>query len=125
VSGGLTAKVGSASMSSSGVIGPTAGRETIKIPGNGQATIIVIGRLGYVRGSAAVVKGFLELPASANMPAGTTDTLYVAATGKPLPVECVEAISTGDVVVTFTGWGQATTVKKPVHTVPAPRSGSA
>ena len=67
-----------------------------------------------------------KAPASANMPAGTTDTLYVAATGKPLPVETVEAISTGDVIVTFTGWGQPVTVTKPVHTVPAPRgSGSA
>jgi hypothetical protein len=186
VSAGLTVKVGSTSMSSSGVIGPAVGRETIKIAGTGQATIIAIGRTGYVRGSAAVLKGFLELPAadarlarkwvvfrprdpgyqqvvpgmtldsflsqvipdgsltktkrttidgqavigvrakapaSADMPAGTTDTLYVAATGKPLPVECVEAISTGDLIVTFTGWGQATTVKKPVHTVPA-RGGS-
>ncbi|HUA31561.1 MAG TPA: hypothetical protein VMC03_21960 [Streptosporangiaceae bacterium] len=183
VSAGLTAKAGSTSMSSAGVIGPSAGRETIKIAGNGQATIIVIGRLGYVHGSAAVLKGFLQLsaadarlarkwvvfrprdpgyqkvvpgmtldsflsevipngpltktkpttidgqavigvrakaPASADMPPGTTDTVYVAATGKPLPVECVEAISTGDVIVTFTGWGQQMAVKKPVHTVPAP-----
>jgi hypothetical protein len=182
VSGGLTAKAGSASMSSSGVIGPSVGRETIKIAGSGQATIIVIGRLGYVHGSPAVLKNFLEIPAadarlarkwvvfrprdkgyqkvvpgmtldsflseviptgsltktkrttidgqavigvrakapaSANMPPGTTDTLYVAATGKPLPVETVEAIGTGDVIVTFTGWGQPGTVKKPVRTVAA------
>jgi hypothetical protein len=189
VSAGLSAKIGSVSMSSSGVMGPSGGRETIKIAGNGQATILVIGRLGFVHGSAAVLKSFLELPAadaqlarkwvefrprdpgyqqvvpgmtfdsflgqaipsgsltktkrttidgqpvigvrgkapaSAGLPAGTTDTLYVATKGKPLPVECAEVISSGDVVVTFTGWGQATTLKKPVHTVPAPGgSGSA
>jgi len=183
VSAGLSAKAGSASITSSGVIGPHAGRETIKIAGTGQATVIVIGRVGYVRGSAAVLSGFLQLPAAdarlarrwivfrpgdpgyqqvvpgatltsflsqvmpagpltktrrttmdgqavigvrgkaaggADMPAGTTDTLYVAATGKPLPVASVEGASTGQISVFFSQWGQAATVTKPRHTVPAP-----
>jgi hypothetical protein len=183
VSAGLSAKAGSASIISSGVIGPTAGRETVRVTGDGQATIIVIGRVGYVRGSAAVLSGFLELPAadarlarkwvvfrpgdsgyqqvvpgmtlssflsqvmpsgsltktarttidgqkviglrakapaSANMPAGSTDTVYVAATGKPLPVACVEAASAVQITVTFSQWGRAATVTKPRHFIPAP-----
>jgi hypothetical protein len=191
VSPGLTAKAGSDTITSSGVIGPSVGRETIKLTGGGRATVMVIAGVGYARGSAAVLHGFLNLPArdtrprlahkwivfhqgdpgyqqvvpgltlssflaqvvpngsltktgrttiagqavigvradapaSANMPAGTTDTLYVAATGKPLPVECVEAIETDKIILTFTRWGQPEKVTRPLHTVPAPGgSGSA
>jgi hypothetical protein len=183
VSAGLSAKAGSASITSSGVIGPTVGRETVRVTGAGQATVIVIGRVGYVRGSAAVLSGFLDLPAadtrlartwlvfrpgdpgyqqvvpgmtlssflsqvmpsgsltktarttidgqkviglrakapaSANMPAGSTDTVYVAAAGQPLPVACVEAASAAQITVTFSQWGQAATVTKPRHFIPAP-----
>jgi hypothetical protein len=66
------------------------------------------------------------VPASDETRAGATDTVYVAATGRPLPVACVEALSTGQVSVVFSQWGQAVTLQKPRHTVPAPGgSGSA
>ena len=182
--GSLTATAGSASVTSSGVAGPDVGREDIKVNGAGQATVIVIGAIGYVRGSsAAVLQGFLQLPAadsqlahkwimlrpgdpgyqqvvpgttlgsflteimptgsltktgrttmdgqpvigvrgkapaSDDMPAGATDTVYIAATGRPLPVACMERVSTGQVSVVFSQWGQAVRVTKPRHTVPAP-----
>jgi hypothetical protein len=177
-----TARAGSLSITSSGVAGPSAGQEVVSVNGAGQATLTVIAGVGYVRGSAAVLRNFLNLPAadsrlahkwivfrpgapgyqqvvpgvtldsfltelmptgpltktgritmdgqpvigvrgkapaSAEMPAGATDTLYVAATGRPLPVACVEAVSTGQVSVVFSEWGQAVTLTKPRHTVPA------
>jgi hypothetical protein len=186
----LTAKAGSASITTSGVAGPSVGRETLSVAGAGHATELLIAGVGYVRGSsAAVLKSFLQLPAadaplahrwiafrpgdpgyqqvvpgmtlssflteimpvgsltktgrtamdgqavigvrgkapaSDEMPAGATDTVYIAATGRPLPVACIEAVSTGQVSVVFSQWGQAVTLTKPRHTVPAPGgSGSA
>jgi hypothetical protein len=178
----LSAKAGSASITSSGVAGPGVGRQTLSVAGVGQATAIVIGQVGYVRGSAAVLHSVLDLPAadsrlapkwivlrpadpgyqqvvpgttlssflsevmpsgkltktarstmdgqavigvrgkapgSGEMPAGATDTLYVAATGRPLPVVCVEAASSVQLKVVFGEWGQAVSVTKPRHTVPA------
>jgi hypothetical protein len=61
-----------------------------------------------------------KAPASTEMPAGATDTVYIAATGKPLPVACVESVSTAQIDVVFSQWGQAVTLTKPRHTVPAP-----
>jgi hypothetical protein len=67
-----------------------------------------------------------KAPASDDMPAGATETIYIAATGKPLPVACVERVSTAQVSAVFSRWGQAVTLQKPRHTVPAPGgSGSA
>jgi hypothetical protein len=59
-------------------------------------------------------------PASDEMPAGATDTVYIAATGQPLPVACLERVSTAQVSVVFSQWGQAVTLQQPLHTVPAP-----
>jgi hypothetical protein len=60
------------------------------------------------------------------VPAGATDTVYIAATGQPLPVACVESVSTAQISVVFSQWGQAVTLQKPHHTVPDPGgSGSA
>jgi hypothetical protein len=180
---GLSGGPGTATISGSGVIGPSAGRETIQIGGAGQAAIIVIGPLGYVRGSAVFLHGVLDLPApdarltgtwivfqpgepgyqqvvtgmtltsflsqvmpngsltktgrttmdgqavvgvrakapaSAEMPAGATDTVYIAATGKPLPVVDVQYASNAQITVFFSQWGRAATVTKPRHFVPAP-----
>jgi len=179
----LTAKAGSASITSSGVAGPNAASETLEVAGAGQVTELLIAGVGYVRGSSAAVLGFLQLPAadsrlthrwiafrpgdpgyqqvvsggtlgsflteimpagsltktgrttmdgqavigvrgkapaSDEMPAGATDTVYIAATGRPLLVACVEAVSTAQVSVVFSQWGQAVTLQKPRHTVPAP-----
>jgi hypothetical protein len=186
----LTAKVGSASFTSSDVAGPSVASETIQVAGAGHASELIIAGVAYVRGSsAAVLKGFLQLPAadsrlahkwivfrpgdpgyqqvvsgmtlgsllteimpagsltktgrttmdgqavigvrgkapaSDEAPAGATDTVYIAATGKPLPVACVEHVSTAQISAVFSQWGQAVTFQKPRHTVPAPGgSGSA
>jgi len=61
-----------------------------------------------------------KAPASTQMPAGATDTVYIAATGRPLPVACVESVSTAQISVVFSQWGQAVTLQKPRHTVPDP-----
>jgi hypothetical protein len=184
----LTAKAGPVSMTGSGVIGASGASETLQVAGAGHATELMLGGVGYVRGSsAAVLNGFLQLPAadsrlahrwivfrpgdpgyqqvvsgstlgsflteimptglltktgrttmdgqavfgvrgkapaSDEMPAGATDTVYIAATGKPLPVACVERVSTAQVSEVFSQWGQAVTFQKPPHTVPAWRGSS-
>jgi hypothetical protein len=184
----LTAKVGSASFTSSDVAGPSVASETIQVAGAGHATELIIAGVAYVRGSsAAVLKGFLQLPAadsrlahkwivfrpgdpgyqqvvsgmtlgsflteimptgsltktgrttmdgqavigvrgkapaSDEAPAGATDTVYIAATGKPLPVACVERVSAAQISAVFSQWGQAVTFQKPRHTVPAPGGSS-
>jgi hypothetical protein len=61
-----------------------------------------------------------KAPASTQMPAGATDTVYIAATGKPLLVASVESVSTAQIDVVFSQWGQAVTLQKPRHTVPDP-----
>jgi hypothetical protein len=48
----------------SGAAGPTAGREVEKITGHGQATILVVARVGYLRGSAGALTVLFNLPAA-------------------------------------------------------------
>jgi hypothetical protein len=184
----LTAKVGSASFTSSDVAGPSVASETLQVAGAGHATELIIAGVAYVRGSsAAVLNGFLQLPAadsrlahkwivfrpgdpgyqqiasgmtlgslltqimpagsltktgrttmdgqavigvrgkapaSDQTPPGATDTVYIAATGNPLPVACVERVSAAQISAVFSQWGETVTFHKPRHTVPAPGGSS-
>jgi hypothetical protein len=49
---------------------------------------------------------------------GTTDTLYVAASGTPLPVELVQANSSSANTFTYSHWGSAPRVSAPRGAVP-------
>jgi hypothetical protein len=180
-----TFKLGPQSITTSGEAGPSVGREVIAITGGGQATIMLVRKVGYVRGNAAALTAVLGLPAAdarghrwiafrpgdpgyqqvargltmssflseimptgsltktgpktldgqsvielrgkapaaAGMPAGATDTLFVAATGRPLPVGCVVGKGKADINALFSEWGQAVRVTKPRHSV-ASSSGS-
>src|SRR5215472_2774366 len=64
-----------------------------------------------VRGRAA---------ASVGLPAGATDTVYIAATGRPLLVSCQQGKGSTQVSVAFGGWGRAVHVAAPKHAVPFP-----
>jgi hypothetical protein len=64
-----------------------------------------------VRGTASSDSG---------LPADSTVTLYVAATGRPLPVSCIEGAGADKNDVTFGHWGEPVSVSPPSATVPAP-----
>jgi hypothetical protein len=63
--------------------------------------------------------------ASVGLPAGATDTVYIAATGRPLLVSCQEAAGNTRLSVVFSRWGRAVHVAAPRHAAPFPaRPGS-
>jgi hypothetical protein len=59
-------------------------------------------------------------PASAQMPKGSTITLYVAATGRPLPVTCLEGTGRNQTDITLSHWGEQVSVSAPQTSVPVP-----
>lgn len=59
-------------------------------------------------------------PASAQMPKGSKITLYVAATGRPLPVSCLEGTGGNLTNITLSRWGEPVSVAAPPHAVPVP-----
>jgi hypothetical protein len=61
-------------------------------------------------------------PASSQMPKGSTITLYVAATGRPLPVGCLEGSGSDQTDITLTRWGEHVSVSAPTKAVPVPVS---
>jgi hypothetical protein len=64
-----------------------------------------------------------EARAGAGMPAGTVVTIYIAASGRPLPVSCQEDLGSARVTVLFSRWGETVHVAAPRRAVPFP-SGS-
>jgi hypothetical protein len=62
-------------------------------------------------------------PSDSGLPAGSAVTLYVAATGRPLPVSCVEGSGDDKNDVTFSHWGEPVNVSAPSASVPAPSPG--
>ena len=75
-------------------------------------------------GSQSVVAVSGLAPAGSGMAAGSTDTLWVAATGKPLPVAAEEVSKSGgdsELVFTRSSWGKKVTgVTAPAGAVPYP-----
>jgi hypothetical protein len=65
-----------------------------------------------------------KVPAIVGMPAGATDTLYIAATGRPLPVRCQEGLGSLRVSVVFSRWGETMHVAAPRHAIPFPSGSS-
>jgi hypothetical protein len=63
-------------------------------------------------------------PASANMPAGSKITLYVAASGRPLPVGVLEGSGSDQTDITLSRWGERVSVAAPSHAVPLPSAPS-
>lgn len=59
-------------------------------------------------------------PASAQLPKGSKITLYVAATGRPLPVSCLEGTGKSLTSITLTHWGEPVSVAAPSHAIPVP-----
>jgi hypothetical protein len=51
---------------------------------------------------------------------GTTETLYVAATGRPLPVSCQESYRSSQVSTAFSRWGETVRVTAPPGVTPIP-----
>lgn len=49
---------------------------------------------------------------------GTTETLYVAATGRPLPVSCQEIYRSSQVTTAFSRWGETVQVTAPPGATP-------
>jgi hypothetical protein len=59
------------------------------------------------------------LPPVLNAPAGLQATLFVAATGKPLPVQMQGGIGSNAAQIEFSKWGERVAVSAPATTVPA------
>jgi len=66
-----------------------------------------------VRGTAA---------ASTSVPRGTPVTLYVAATGRPLPVSCQQGPASNRTSIVFSRWGEPVHVAAPRNAIPLPSS---
>lgn len=72
-----------------------------------------------VAGGKAVIGVHGTVPASDQDPPGTTATLFVAASGRPLPVsEQINIPGTGQTTYTFTQWGEPLHVTAPPNPVP-------
>jgi len=61
-----------------------------------------------------------QVAASAGLPPGSADILYVAATGRPLPVSVQEGTGSNEVTVVFSHWGENVRVSAPRHVTPLP-----
>jgi hypothetical protein len=59
-------------------------------------------------------------PASDGMPAGSKVTVYVAATGRPLPVSCLEGSGSDQTDITLSRWGEPVSVAVPQQAIPLP-----
>lgn len=51
---------------------------------------------------------------------GSTETLYVAASGLPLPVSCTEVYDSSKVITAFSRWGEAVQITAPPGATPLP-----
>jgi hypothetical protein len=51
---------------------------------------------------------------------GSTETLYVAATGRPLPVSCTQIYGSSEVTTAFSRWGETVQVTAPPGAIPLP-----
>lgn len=58
-------------------------------------------------------------------PSGGSATLYVASTGRPLPLSLVYAVKGTRSQVTFSGWGEAVKLAPPANSIPASSLSSA
>jgi hypothetical protein len=177
-----TSRVGSFSFIFSDDSSASGGRQVITISGGGHMTIVLVAGVGYVRGNAAALAGFLGLPAQTAIqvagrwisfskgdpgyqqvvtgvttqstldeitPAGaltktgvrtldgqlvvgvrgtvpasaggpaTTLTLYVAATGRPLPVSA-QGGQQRPLTVVFSRWGEPVPVAAPRNAIKFP-----
>ena len=61
-----------------------------------------------------------KVPPGTGAAPGSTETLYVAATGRPLPVSCTEVYGSSQVITAFSRSGEAVQVTAPAGTVPLP-----
>jgi hypothetical protein len=61
-----------------------------------------------------------KVPAWTGAAAGTTETLYIAATGQPLPVSCQEIYRSSRVTTAFSRWGETVQVTAPPGVTPIP-----
>lgn len=61
-------------------------------------------------------------PATDGMPAGSTVTLYVAVTGRPLPVSALEGSGKDQTDITLSRWGESVSVSPPQGVIPLPSS---
>ncbi len=61
-----------------------------------------------------------KAPAWTGAAPGTTETLYVAATGQPLPVSCQESYRSSQVTTVFSRWGETVRVTAPPGVTPIP-----
>ncbi len=59
-------------------------------------------------------------PAGDGMPKGSDVTVYVAATGRPLPVSCLEGSGKDLTHITLSRWGEPVSVTAPQHAIPVP-----
>jgi hypothetical protein len=60
-----------------------------------------------------------HLPASGKTPAATV-VLYLSDGAKPLPVQMIQSIPNGHLLVNWTKWGQPLHLSQPAHSVPLP-----
>ena len=164
-------------------ISATAGRELIRTNGGGRATFLLIAGVGYLRGNAAALENYYEIPApvatrlsgrwisihhgdhgyqaltsqlrfpglidlirieaplarrgpslvgnqpavgvqgtvsaASGAPPGSQATLYIASTGRPLPLSLVGHAAGARVHVTFSNWGEALHLAPPANSIPA------
>jgi hypothetical protein len=61
-----------------------------------------------------------KVPAWTGAAPGTTETLYVTATGQPLPVSCQEIYRSSQVTTAFSRWGETVQVTAPPGVTPIP-----
>lgn len=59
-------------------------------------------------------------PASAGMPKGSRTTVYVAASGKPLPISCRQGPGGSQTRIALTHWGEHVSLAPPHQAVPVP-----
>jgi len=59
-------------------------------------------------------------PASDGMPAGSKVTVYVAATGRPLPISCLEGSGRNQTRITLSRWGEHVSLAAPRQAIPLP-----
>lgn len=61
-----------------------------------------------------------KVPPGTGAAPGATETLYVAATGEPLPVSCQEVYRSTEVTTAFSRWGETVHVTAPPGVTPIP-----
>lgn len=59
------------------------------------------------------------LSAASGAPSGSSGTLYVASTGRPLPLSLIYHMNGVRSQVTFSNWGETVNLTSPAHSTPA------